>query len=179
MTRLAHKTGIGRQRQSGKHPIARFWDQQEGIRTESQERPHCASFIQTPLSASSLPNRIQLLVLVYQAVHHLGPAYLTPLVTAYAPTRSLGSAANSSLTILRYSFERYGWRSLLWRPNHCGYRLKYWFAKTARHFSEIDFYVHFNNCSDIIYLFIIFTLEFYPASSLSTSSVIELIFLMF
>ena len=31
----------------------------------------------------------KLLVLMYQAVHHLGPAYLTSLVTPYAPTRSL------------------------------------------------------------------------------------------
>ena len=31
----------------------------------------------------------KLLVLVYQAVHHLGPAYLTSLVTPYAPTHSL------------------------------------------------------------------------------------------
>ena len=52
-------------------------------------------------------------VLVYQAaVRHLGPAYLTSLVTPYnAPTRSLRSAAHRSLTIPRYNLERYGRRS--------------------------------------------------------------------
>ena len=53
----------------------------------------------------------KLLVLVYQAVHHLGPAYLTSLVTPYAPTRSLRSAAHRSLTIPRYNLERYGRRA--------------------------------------------------------------------
>ena len=53
----------------------------------------------------------KLLVLVYQAVHHLGPAYLTSLVTPYAPTRSLRSAAHCSLTIPRYNLERYGRRA--------------------------------------------------------------------
>ena len=53
----------------------------------------------------------KLLVLVYQAVHHLGPAYLTSLVTPYAPTRTLRSAAHRSLTIPRYNLERYGRRA--------------------------------------------------------------------
>ena len=53
----------------------------------------------------------KLLVLMYQAVHHLGPAYLTSLVTPYAPTRSLRSAAHRSLTIPRYNLERYGRRA--------------------------------------------------------------------
>ena len=53
----------------------------------------------------------KLLVLVYQAVHHLGPAYLTSLVTPYAPARSLRSAAHRSLTIPRYNLERYGRRA--------------------------------------------------------------------
>ena len=53
----------------------------------------------------------KLLVLVYQAVHHLGPSYLTSLVTPYAPTRSLRSAAQRSLTILRYNLDRYGRRT--------------------------------------------------------------------
>ena len=52
----------------------------------------------------------KLLVLVYQAVHHLGPTYLTPLVTLYAPTRSLRSAAHRSLKIPQYNLERYGRR---------------------------------------------------------------------
>ena len=38
--------------------------------------------------------KFKLIVLVYQAVHHLGPAYLTSLVTPYAPTCSLRSAAH-------------------------------------------------------------------------------------
>ena len=54
---------------------------------------------------------LKLLVLMYQAVHHLGPAYLTSLVTPYAPTRSLRSAAHRSLTIPRYNLERYGRRA--------------------------------------------------------------------
>ena len=58
----------------------------------------------------------KLLVLVYQAVHH----HLTSLVTPYAPTRSLRSAANRSLTIPRYNLERYGRRPFLWRVHHCG-----------------------------------------------------------
>ena len=53
----------------------------------------------------------KLLVLVYQAVHHLGPAYLTSLVKPYAPTRSLRSAAHHSLTIPRYNLERDGRRA--------------------------------------------------------------------
>ena len=53
----------------------------------------------------------KLLVLMYQAVHHLGPAYLTSLVTPYAPTRSLRSAAHRSLTIPRYNLQRYGRRA--------------------------------------------------------------------
>ena len=62
----------------------------------------------------------KLLALVYQAVHHHGPVYLTSLVTPYAPTRSLRSAAHRSLTIPRYNLERYGRRAfsvagpLLW-----------------------------------------------------------------
>ena len=44
----------------------------------------------------------KLLVLVYQAVRHIGP---------YAPTRSLRSAAHRSLTIPRYNLERYGRRA--------------------------------------------------------------------
>ena len=54
---------------------------------------------------------LKLLVQVYQAVHRLGPAYLTSLVTPYAPTRSLSSAAHRSLTIPQYNLERYGRRS--------------------------------------------------------------------
>ena len=55
--------------------------------------------------------KFKLLVLVYQAVHHLGPAYLTSLVTPYAPTCSLRSAAHRYLTIPRYNLERYGRRA--------------------------------------------------------------------
>ena len=54
---------------------------------------------------------VMIALLVYQAVHHLGPAYLTSLVTPYAPTRSLRSAAHRSLTIPRYNLERYGRRA--------------------------------------------------------------------
>ena len=67
---------------------------------------------------------LKLLVLVYQAVHHLGPVYLTSLVTPYAPTRSLRSAAHRSLTVSRYNLERYGRRAFsvagpsLWNKNY-------------------------------------------------------------
>ncbi len=95
--------------------------------------------------------KFKLIVLVYQAVHHLGPAYLTSLVTPYAPTRSLRSAAHRSFTILRYTLERYGQQAFsvagpsLWnnlpltireagtltklKPVLSGLHLKHWFAK--------------------------------------------------
>lgn len=53
----------------------------------------------------------KLLLLVYRAVHHLGPAYISSLVTSYTPTRSLRSAEQGLLTVPRYHLEHYGRRS--------------------------------------------------------------------
>ena len=53
----------------------------------------------------------KLLLFVYRAVHHLGPTYLSSLVTPYTQTKSLRSAEQSLLTVPRYHLERYGRRS--------------------------------------------------------------------
>ena len=59
----------------------------------------------------------KLLVLVYQAVHHLGPAYLTSLVTPYAPTRALRSAAHRSRDTTSSAMVH---GPFLRRVHHCG-----------------------------------------------------------
>ena len=64
--------------------------------------------------------KFKLIVLVYQAVHHLGPAYLTSLVTPYAPTCSLRSAAHRFFTISRYTLEWYVRQAFSVAGHHCG-----------------------------------------------------------
>ena len=53
----------------------------------------------------------KLLLLVFRAVHHLCPVYLSSLVIPYTPTRTLKSADQRLLTIPRYHLERYGRRA--------------------------------------------------------------------
>ena len=53
----------------------------------------------------------KLLLLVFRAVHHLCPVYLSSLVIPYTPTRTLRSADQHLLTILRYHLERYSRRA--------------------------------------------------------------------
>ena len=53
----------------------------------------------------------KLLLLVFRAVHHLFPVYVSSLVIPYTPTRTLRSADQHLLTIPRYYLERYGRRA--------------------------------------------------------------------
>ena len=53
----------------------------------------------------------KLLLLVFRAVHHLCPVYLSSLVIPYIPTRTQRSADQQLLTIPRYHLERYGRRA--------------------------------------------------------------------
>ena len=53
----------------------------------------------------------KLLLLVFRAVHHLCPVYLSSIVIPYTPTRTLRSADQHLLTIPRYHLERYGRRA--------------------------------------------------------------------
>ena len=83
---------------------ARSWD--------PRERSHNTSFIQTALTASSLPDRIQTACVIVSGCSPPRPSlYYVTGDTINAPTRSLRSAANRSLNIPRYNLERYGRRS--------------------------------------------------------------------
>ena len=53
----------------------------------------------------------KLLLLVFRAVHHLCPVYLSSLVIPYTPTRTLRSTDQHLLIIPRYHLERYGRRA--------------------------------------------------------------------
>ena len=80
--------------------------------TETRRRDHITPVL---FSLHWLPVRqrieFKLLLLVFRAVHHLCPVYLSSLVIPYTPTRTLRSADQHLLTIPRYHLERYGRRA--------------------------------------------------------------------
>ena len=76
-----------------------------------QTRSHNTSFNQFTLLPVRQRIEFKLLLLVFRAVHHLCPVYLSSLVIPYTPTRTLRSADQHLLTIPRYHLERYGRRT--------------------------------------------------------------------
>ena len=80
--------------------------------TGTRRRDHITSVLFS-LHWLHIRQRIEfkLLLLVFRAVHHLCPVYLSSLVTPYTPTRTLRSADQHLLTIPWYHLERYGRRA--------------------------------------------------------------------
>ena len=62
----------------------------------------------------------KLLLLVFRAVHHLCPVYLSSIVIPYTPTRTLRSADQHLLTIPRYISSGTVVGPFLWHGRHCG-----------------------------------------------------------
>ena len=77
-----------------------------------QIRSNNTSFVQSTSAVCSSGNQIQ--AFVYGAVHHLGPVYLSSVVTPYTLIQTLRSANQGPLTISWYHFKCCGrWASSL------------------------------------------------------------------
>ena len=125
------------------------------------ERLHHTSFIQTLLAASSLPDRIQT---ACTSVSGCSPSrsslsYVTgDTICSTGPTRSLGSAAHRSLTILRYNLERYGRRAYsvagpsLWNnlPLTIAKYTSLCYSRWTDIFVKVTFKCNFNDCTVVV-----------------------------